>query len=147
LDGLRDAISDAGIPFDRSLLVEVPLEVLTDWGKEPQLHRSIEQLLQRADRPSAILCHHEGFAMRAYRVARQLVAKIPDDLSVVGIGNIPESEWMEPPLAIIGLPAVEMGRVAMEMLLQRISDPRGAREHRVLPATWVGRESVGSPKQ
>ena len=56
--------------------------------------------------------------------------RVPDDLSVVGFDNIPESALAEPPLTTIEQPIQEMGHHAIEMLLQLIARRRAGRAAR-----------------
>jgi DNA-binding LacI/PurR family transcriptional regulator len=72
---------------------------------------------------------------------------IPQDLSIVGIGSTSELVWLEPSLACVVLPAAEMGRVAMDLLLGRLNEPSTPAEHRVLPVTWQEGDSVAEVKK
>jgi LacI family transcriptional regulator len=64
---------------------------------------------------------------------------------VVGFDDLPLDRWLSPPLATVGQPLAEMGRVAAEMLGDLIEGvPLGSR--RVELATeLVVRESTSSP--
>jgi len=147
LDGLRDAVNDAGVAFDRSLIVELPATTLVVEGGREAFEQSLTKLLQRPARPTALLFHNDYLAMLGYQVIKRVGLRIPQDLSVVSAGNDPLCELTEPPMTAMDLPGSEMGRVAMELLLQRINDPQSTIEHRVLPVKWIERQSVGAVKQ
>lgn len=65
LDGLRDAISDSGLVFDRSLVIDLQEEDnrLGDWSQ--QVARCTRQLLRREDRPTAVFCSCDAVAAHA----------------------------------------------------------------------------------
>ncbi|MDD5704656.1 MAG: GntR family transcriptional regulator [Kiritimatiellae bacterium] len=140
-DGYRDAIADAGLPFDRSLERIVPLD--PSLGDKPLSFLEATQfLLEQPAPPSALVFHNENMAASAYPLLKRLGVRIPDDISVVGIGDDGQAEILDPPLAAIALPGREMGAAAMDILMRRLKDPTSPIEHRVLPVRWVVRESV-----
>jgi LacI family transcriptional regulator len=51
-----------------------------------------------------------------YEAARQRGLRVPQDLSVVGVDDLPMSAWSSPPLTTVRQPLAEMGKVAAEML-------------------------------
>jgi GntR family transcriptional regulator, arabinose operon transcriptional repressor len=142
LEGLRDAIADAGLPFDRSLVCDLQVEPNSNW--QAAIDRCTRQVLARPDRPSAIFFSNDAVAADAYRTLRHMQIQIPGQLSVVGFDDDPMCEYLEPRLTTIRQPSAELGVAAMEMLLQRIANPRAAVENRVLPTTWVPRESAAA---
>lgn len=142
-DGYRDAVADAGLPFDRSLELLVPWD--SPHGNRPTATQdAIESLLERPDRPTAIVFHTEHLAMIAYPIFKRQGVRIPDDISVVAICTDDIADVVAPSLATVTLPSRDMGQVAIDMLLKRLQDPAGPVEHRVLPVTWVARESVAA---
>lgn len=83
-------------------------------------------------------------AIGMMQAARELGLHIPDDLSLIGYDDIEASSLTCPPLTTIRQPTVEKGRVAAQLLLQRIEVRSLAAEHVVLPVELVERASFRS---
>ncbi|MDD5704653.1 MAG: GntR family transcriptional regulator [Kiritimatiellae bacterium] len=140
-DGYRDALGDAGIAIDRSLVLLQPVD--PDLPRHaPDRAAFLAALPTRANRPTAIVFHSIGLAASGSRLLREQGLRIPDDLGVVAIGDVRESEIVEPTPSLVALPFREMGSVALDILLRRLAEPDGAIEHRILPVTWIPRHST-----
>lgn len=148
LDGLRDAVLDAGIHFDRSLVMDIsgcP-------GEEfyAAIHRLTGELMDRPNPPTALFCSNDLEAAIACRELRRLGRRIPDDLSVVGFDDDVVCDLLDPTLASVRQPTFEMGQTAMKLLLDLLGPGQGKRaapKPRVqhLPTVWVPRESIAPP--
>ncbi len=117
VDGYRAALERAGIDFDPRLV---------DYGdfRHEGGFRASRDLLELADRPTAIFAGSDQQAMGAYEAARQAGLRVPDDLSVVGFDDLPLCQWLSPPLTTVRQPLEEMGRVATRTLFQQLDgDP------------------------
>jgi DNA-binding LacI/PurR family transcriptional regulator len=68
--------------------------------------------------------------------------RLPADMSVAGFDDDALCAYLDPALSTIRQPSSELGEAAMELLTQRMTDPRGPVEHRILPTRWVPRASV-----
>ena len=69
--------------------------------------------------------------------------KIPDDLSIMGMGDITEAQCTIPPLTTLSVPTYEMGRMSVERLIERINDPGKLSQRIMLPVNQVcQRDSV-----
>ena len=69
---------------------------------------------------------------------------MPGDVSVVAFDDFPESMLVAPFLTFVEQPAYEMGRIATELLLKRISgEINGGYQKLVLPAKIIERGSAG----
>ena len=79
------------------------------------------RLLRSPRRPSGILCGNDVLAMGVLYAARSCNLDIPQDLSVVGIGDFKGSSEVEPGLTTVRLPAREIGRLAGNHLSQSIT--------------------------
>lgn len=74
------------------------------------------RLLSRPDRPHAVVCDDDVVASGLYQAAAELGLRIPADVSVVGIDNIPVADLLAPPLTTVDLPGEELGRVGVAAL-------------------------------
>lgn len=141
LEGLRDAVNDAGIPFDRSLVRETPFENLL----HPELwkfEQKINDLICSKNRPTAIFFHTDNFAAEAYRLIRSSGLRIPQDISIVGCGNTKIGSLIDPRLATIELHCEKMGKDAIAMLLRLISGT--AIENQILKTQWINGQSIAT---
>lgn len=114
LDGYRDALCEADLPLDESLVFE------GDYHRKSGACGA-EALLRYG--ATAIFCSNDLMAYGAYETARQIGLHVPENLSVVGFDDILFSQMLEVPLTTIRQPALEMGRAAVMLLLQKIEDP------------------------
>ena len=77
-------------------------------------------LLMGANRPDGILAYNDLAAMGLMKVARDLSVRIPEDVAVVGIGDIPFAALVSPPLTTAAVPSLEIGRLAATLLMQKL---------------------------
>src|ERR1035437_4573364 len=136
VDGYRSALERAGIAFD--------LRLVRDGDFQPEGgFVGGGELLDLADRPTAIFAGNDQHALGVYEAARQRSLRIPQDLSVVGFDDLPVARWVSPPLTPVRQPLAEMGRAAAQMLGELIED-RPLRSKRVeLSTELITRESTG----
>lgn len=115
LHGYQQALADAGIAWDASW-------VLIGAGKDASYEEDVE--VGQAMLPhvldagvSAVFCHNDMVAIGLLLACRKSGLAVPQQLSIVSFDNIKTTEYVTPPLTTIHQPKVEMGRLAMEMLL------------------------------
>jgi LacI family transcriptional regulator, xylobiose transport system transcriptional regulator len=111
LEASRGALEAAGLPLDPALVRHG--RFLFDDGIDLGL-----QLLERPDRPTAVVCGDDLQALGVYEAARRLGLRIPDQLSVVGFDDIEVTRWCGPPMTTVRQPFAEMGATAARMVLQ-----------------------------
>ncbi len=103
-------------------------------------------LLDRPDPPTAIFASSDTMALGAYEAARRRGLRVPDDLSIIGFDDLPESRWSSPPLSTIRQPLAEMGGLAARTVL-RMARGEPIEAPRVELATeLVIRDSTASPR-
>lgn len=151
LDGIRDAINDAGVPFDRSRVIGLSGPLNSDWPTV--IDGATRKAMDRPDRPTAILFSNDQTAAHGAMALRRLGCSIPQQVSIVGFDDNPLCQLIDPPLSTVRQPSMEMGKAAMEMLLELFNRRRNGAPpalksamvpHVVLPTTWVPRKSLAS---
>ncbi len=109
--GYLAALLEAGLP---SMIYQLPSPSIE--GGESLAGT----LLMGANRPDAILAYNDLAAMGLMKVARDLSVRIPEDVAVAGIGDIPFAALVSPPLTTANVPSLEIGRLAATLLLQKL---------------------------
>ncbi|MGY0463229.1 LacI family DNA-binding transcriptional regulator [Kitasatospora sp. cg17-2] len=74
------------------------------------------RLLELPDRPHAVICDDDVVAAGVYQAAAERGLRVPADLSVVGIDNVPVAALLTPPLTTVDLPGEELGRAGVAAL-------------------------------
>lgn len=142
--GFRQAMAAAGVPVDEGHVVADPY----DSGRTADTLRA---LLSGSDRPTAVVTAYDVSAIATLEVARDLGLSVPEDLSVVGFGDIPEAARAEPPLTTVDQSIQEMGATAVRLLTRMLDGPDaegpGADETPVrLPTRLVLRRSTAASR-
>ncbi len=94
LDGIRSALSAAGVPLDAEL-------TLLRGGAYEQGYEAARRWLRLPDPPTALCCCADMAAMGAIAAARELGLAVPDDLSVIGYDDTQMAQWMKPALTTL----------------------------------------------
>jgi DNA-binding LacI/PurR family transcriptional regulator len=103
-------------------------------------------LLQRDDRPTAILCFSDVIAATVVQVAQDLGLAVPSDVSVVGFDDSPVAARVRPALTTVRQDFPEKGRAAASALTSALSGAAPKRvRHTVLPTALVVRDSTAPP--
>jgi LacI family transcriptional regulator len=138
LGGYRAAHRDAGLPPAPELVCEGDF-------LQPAGYRGAHRLLDLPERPTAIFASNDVMAFGAMEAARERGLRIPQDISIVGFDDIPQTEHVHPPLTTVRQPLEEMGRAATRMLIQRIDQPERTPERIELPTKLIVRASCEAP--
>lgn len=135
LQGYKNALSEAKIALNPHWIVESHFDF--EGGV-----LGIQSLLTQSSRPTAVFCCSDTIAVGAYQAIQQQGLRIPQDLSIMGYDDIELARYLSPPLSTICQPKAELGKLAVEALLQRIKNPSENYRTLVLEPTCVLRESI-----
>lgn len=111
--GYLDALAQASIPLDLTLIEAGDFSI--GMG-----HQCAERLLALREPPTAIFAANDQSAIGAMDAAREIGLRIPEDLSIIGFDNIPESAFSNPRLTTVDQFIARMGHIGTEMLLNLI---------------------------
>ncbi len=104
----------------RTVDVEAHLRVVE--SDEPEMALSIAlALLQQANRPTALICGTERIALGVVRAAAQCGLRIPDDLSVLALGESWLAASVTPPLTTVSIAPDLLGERAAQLLVEQMS--------------------------
>jgi DNA-binding LacI/PurR family transcriptional regulator len=137
-DGYRQALEDAGIRYDDSLVT------WADFSHESGLAAASE-LLRRGAAATAIFAGNDTVAIGVLAALKAHGMRVPQDVAVTSIDDIPAARFMNPALTTVRVPANDFGRLAGEMLIKLVNGDRPEPQHVLLPTELVVRESSGGP--
>jgi LacI family transcriptional regulator len=103
---------------------------------------SVPQLWALAEPPSAVVCFNDAVAFGVMHGLQRAGLTPGRDVSVVGCDDVSDAALWVPPLTTIHNQHIEMGRLAAEMMMRRISDPGHAPRRITLEPRLVVREST-----
>ena len=123
-----------------------PVVVSAD-GLDPQDgEAAVGEILREQPATTAIICSNDSQAIGALRRLNELGYAVPEEVSVVGFDDIAMAELTLPRLTTIRVDRVAMGRIAVELLLNRIRTPERAPIKSVVGVTLIERDSVCPPR-
>jgi LacI family transcriptional regulator len=137
--GFREAMADAGVPVDEELVQPGDYDAVVSAA-------AATRVLQSQTPPTAVFAANDTAAMATVDAARALGLRVPDDVSVVGFDNIPESALSSPPLTTVNQPIKVMGRQAIEMLVRLMRADELDKTHVTLDTHLVVRGSTCAPR-
>ncbi len=94
--------------------------------------------------PTAVFCATDIAALGAMRRFSESKIDVPHQLSVVGMDNIDLAGYVSPMLTTVEMPIAEMGKVALQTLVDRINKRHRLPMKIFLPNRLVIRESVAN---
>lgn len=137
--GFRDAMSAAGIPISDDSIIEVEFD-------EHLVANVVADILKRPVLPTALLVRHDIVARGVMRTLLAAGLKIPEDMSIMGHGNVSGSDMFRIPLSTIHFPALEMANKSVQMLLSMLEGNEVEPTITMLDVRLVHRESTAPPK-
>jgi DNA-binding LacI/PurR family transcriptional regulator len=120
-DAFLKALADFNVDPAAVVIIEGDLRI--ESGR-----KALNQLMALNPRPTAVFTANDMMALGLIWAAREVGLQIPRDLSVVGLDNIRLAAEINPPLTTIALPQSEIGRLAMESLLELFDRRKNAQE-------------------
>jgi LacI family fructose operon transcriptional repressor len=99
-------------------------------------------LLRESAPPEAVLASSGLILLGLMEALRAVGLRVPQDVAVAGFDNMPWTGLVDPGLTVIAQPTYEIGREAIDLLFQRISNPASAMRQLVLRGELVERGST-----
>ncbi len=110
-------------------------------------YEAMKDLLEKQPRLSAVITGNELIYNGVNQALQEKCLNIPDDISVIGVISDRSAEKYSPKITTISMPAIEMGRMGTEFLINQLEDPNFAAQQVLLPPELIVRQSTGSFKE
>jgi DNA-binding LacI/PurR family transcriptional regulator len=123
LIGYRQALEDAGVPYDPALTVDV-----VSWLRSTGA-AAMRGFLERGIAFDGVVGFNDLIALGAMRALQEAGLRVPQDVAVIGFDNIDEAQYSRPSLSSIDPGREEIAEVAIRFLNERI----GAADHSIPP--------------
>ncbi|WP_084958055.1 LacI family DNA-binding transcriptional regulator [Thermoactinospora rubra] len=137
VQGWRQALLDAGRA--------VPEPLTGDWS--PRSGYEAGKSLAGMKDVTAVFVANDQMALGVLRAFTEAGVRVPEQVSLVGFDDIPESEFFSPPLTTVRQDFDAVGRSSIAVLLRQIdSEERAEHEHVVVPPRFVRRASAMAPR-
>lgn len=125
LAGILDALADAGIAPASGRMCKV-------WLPEDGW-RATADLVASGARGEAIITFNDRLAFGAYQALQEAGMRVPDDFSLVSFDDHQLAGWLHPGLTTFAIPHYELGRRAIQYLLDGEDDAVAAVERIEMP--------------
>jgi LacI family transcriptional regulator, galactose operon repressor len=130
LRGYREALAGAGLAIDESL---IRLGAHDTAAAEV----AVEQLLSLAEPPTALFTGNNRITVGALRA----LARLDGGVALVGFDDVELAELLARPTTVAAYDAAALGRMAAELLAQRLAGDTRPPQRIVLPVTLIERGS------
>lgn len=137
--GYKNALEEAGIPFDDALVAE------GDYSKWSGLNAAT-QFVHMDNKPTAVVAFNDQMAIGAIKGFKSAGLSVPEDISVTGFDDLEVAKYIDPTLTTISQPATELGHTAMNLLHRMLEGKELTQQEYVLPHEFMVRESTAAPK-
>ena len=140
LEGYRQAMAAHRLPVDEDLIAEGDF---TEIGGTMAARKLI------ANSTTAIFAASDIMAVGALKALREAGLRVPADVALIGVDDLPVARAVEPALTTVRQPIEELGSTAADLLLDLLENPPDdqAPAHRIiLPTQLLVRGSCGAMK-
>jgi LacI family transcriptional regulator len=109
---------------------------------EEEGYACASRLIRMKEPPTAIITANMTMTMGAFKALLDNSVQIPKDISLAGFDDFTLAAYLTPPLTVVDRPTGEMGKIAAELLLERIENKdAGPKREIVLPTSLLVRKS------
>ncbi len=141
-EGWQDALLQHGLPVKDDMILMVE-----DWIPDLATQAVVQRIRAKGLDFTAILAAGDSLAAGALVGVQQAGFAVPTDVSIVGIDDLPQAAFLNPPLTCMHVPKREIGMVALDLLRDALSGPPMPARRVELACHLVERQSVGPARQ
>lgn len=112
MKGHKIALEEAGIKLSSKYFT------YCDFSQKGGYEACKYELLSNVNDITAICCQNDNIAIGAMTAIKELELNIPEDISMIGIGNHTESSYSDPPLTTLSVPNYDIGKMAVNVIVE-----------------------------
>lgn len=112
-----------------------------DWTAT-SAYQGILQALKEGVTFTAIFAQNDRMAIGAIRALRDVGIRVPDQVSVIGVDDMPLASYFDPSLTTISQDMNTIGQEAARLLIERITQPESQQSYRRFPVKLENRKST-----
>ncbi|MBL7737399.1 MAG: LacI family DNA-binding transcriptional regulator [Chitinophagaceae bacterium] len=144
LKGYKKALAEKNIFFRDEYLIHFPPGDL----EYEDLEEKMDRMMKMKNKPDAVFIASDKLTTHFVRYCRLKRIKVPDQIAIAGFSNLDVSDIFNPSLTVIKQPAFELGKVAVQLLINMIESKRPVVkfETKVLDTELIIRESSARKK-
>lgn len=137
-EGFRHAFSESTLVFHKDMIVPIGSHYEESFARTKEYFRN----RKKENWPTAIVCYSDQQALAVMSALKEMVIRVPEDVSIIGNDDIYYARIYPVPLTTIRAPQQEIGRKAAEILIRNIESPTLLPPERVVLETeFIIRES------
>jgi len=134
--GFREALRDHNFALEKTLIQDGDFS-------ETGGYQGMKKLLRLDPRPTAVFASNDLMALGAMLAMREENLRIPEDVALIGLDDIPAAKLVHPSLTTITQMQEDIGRIAAEMIFERIEGTAPDKSRLVeMPYKLIARESA-----
>lgn len=107
----------------------------------------IVEILRQVPDTTAVFCSNDNQAIGSIIKLHELGLKVPSDISIIGFDDVMIGKFTFPQISTIHVDRTSLGRIAVELLKDRIYNPDRAVVKAIVSTRLVERLSVGLPRK
>jgi DNA-binding LacI/PurR family transcriptional regulator len=138
LAGYRRALADHGVRESMELIRAGDL-------RERGGYTAATALLDGPKRPTAFVSSNNLTTIGLLHAIRARGLRIPDDVSIIGVDDMPTADLLDPPLTVVEQPTYQLGARAAELAIRRINNPDTPIQQVILGGQLLVRSSTAAP--
>jgi len=132
LAGYREALEKAGVTFEPDMVIPCTSSI------HGAYRAVLERLPNLRPRATALFVYNDIWCVGVLRALHELGWCVPQDISLMGCDDLELSGFLVPPLSTVSQDPYEIGRQAVELLLERMCIPSDR--------PWIPRRIVLRPE-
>ena len=138
----KNAMIELGLPYTEEN------EYIINERFEEIGYQAAKQIIEKGKLPTAIICAYDEIALAIIHKFTKLGIKIPEQVSVMGINDIPMSAYAQIPLTTVRVFKEEQGAIAVNILYDKIFGNSDTIQHISIEHRLIERQSTGkAPKE